>query len=226
MFEQPATMPVSVLDAAAAPTDVAAWATTAAPGAHVLTPLAAVDPARLDPAGRIDLLIAFERQAGWLAAAQQRVLATLDGVALDWAGKDSVDYTEEQVAAALRLSPGVAADRLAVGRTLVERLPATLKLLERGEITYLPARRLAEAVAGVDDPSSSATMSTPSPPATTAPAPGPTFAALPTARRWTPGASSPRMPDMSCCPRRGHWATVRPPSATTTSSAPQPADVR
>jgi hypothetical protein len=74
--------------------------------------------------------------------------------------------------------------------------------------------------------SSSATMSTPSPPATTAPAPGPTFAALPTARRWTPGASSPRMPDMSCCPRRGHWATVRPPSATTTSSAPQPADVR
>jgi Domain of unknown function (DUF222) len=152
MFEQPATMPVSVLDAAAAPADVAAWATTAAPGAHVITPLTAVDPARLDPAGRIDLLIALERRLAWLAAAQQRVLATLDGVALDWAGKDSVDYTEEQVAAALRLSPGHAADRLTVARTLVERLPATLTLLDRGEITYLHARRLADAVAGVDDP--------------------------------------------------------------------------
>jgi hypothetical protein len=153
MFEEPtapAGMPVSVLDAAAAPADVAAWATAAAPGADVITPLTAIDPARLDPAGRIDLLIALERQLAWLAAAQQRVLASLDGVALDWAGKESIDYTEEQVAAALRLSPGQAADRLAVARTLVDRLPATLGLLERGEVTYLHTRRLAEAVIPFD----------------------------------------------------------------------------
>src|SRR5882757_9719290 len=57
-----------------------------------------------------------------------------------------IDYTQEQVGAALRLSPGHAADRLAVGRTLVDRLPATMELLEQGEITYLHAKNLAEAV--------------------------------------------------------------------------------
>jgi Domain of unknown function (DUF222) len=153
MFDQsvePVGMPVTVLDAAAAPTDVAAWASRVPPGADVITPLSAVDPARLDPAGRIDLLIALERQLAWLAGAQQRVLAALDGVASDWAGKESIDYAEEQVTAALRLSPGHAADRLAIARMLVDRLPATLAMLERGEITYLHARRLAEAVAGFD----------------------------------------------------------------------------
>jgi hypothetical protein len=139
MFEQPATMPVSVLDAAAAPTDVAAWATTAAPGAHVITPLTAVDPARLDPAGRIDLLIALERQLAWLAAAQQRVLATLDGVALDWAGKDSVDHTEEQVAAALRLSPG-ARRGSAHGRTHPGRAAAGHPDAARPRRDHLPTR--------------------------------------------------------------------------------------
>jgi len=44
----------------------------------------------------------------------------------------------------LRLSPGHAADRLAVAATLVDRLPTTLSLLEGGEITYLHAKNLAE----------------------------------------------------------------------------------
>jgi hypothetical protein len=86
----------------------------------------------------------------WLAAAQQRVLAVLDGRALDWAGKASVDYTREQVGAALRLSPGHAAERLHAARALVGRLPATLASLERGEITYLHAKALADAVVPFD----------------------------------------------------------------------------
>jgi len=55
-----------------------------------------------------------------------------------WDG-EVVDYTAEQVGAALRLSPGTAGHRLEVARILVDRLPATLGLLERGEITYLHA---------------------------------------------------------------------------------------
>jgi hypothetical protein len=54
------------------------------------------------------------------------------------------------VGAALRLSPGHAADRLFVGRTLVDQLPRTLELLQRGAITYLHAKRLAEAVVPFD----------------------------------------------------------------------------
>src|SRR5882757_7255710 len=147
----PSTRPPTVLDALSAPGDVAAWAATVAPGADVVAPLAVIDPAKVDDAGRIDLLIAYERQIAWLAAAQQRVLAELDGSALNWNGKQRIDYTQEQVGAALRLSPGHAADRLAVGRTLVDRLPATLALLDRGEITYLHAKNLAESVVSFEE---------------------------------------------------------------------------
>jgi len=142
--------PPTVLDALTAPADVATWAVTAAPGATVIAPLSVVDPEQLDGTARIDLLVALERQIAWLSAAQQRVLAALDGRALDWSGTESIDYTEEQVGAALRLSPGHAAVRLAVGRILIDRLPATLAMLDRGEITYLHARSLAEAVEPFD----------------------------------------------------------------------------
>jgi len=64
-----------------APGDVAAWAAVTPPSGAVVAPLLAVDPARLDAAGRVDLLIALERQVALLQAAQQRVLAALDGSA-------------------------------------------------------------------------------------------------------------------------------------------------
>jgi hypothetical protein len=132
------------------PDSVAAELATGQPGPGHDAALAMLDPAVLSDAGRIDLLVALERQIAWLTARQQRVLASLDGRALDWQGKQSIDYTREQVGAALRLSPGHAADRLAVGRTLVDQLPATLAMLDRGEITYLHAKRLAEAVVPFD----------------------------------------------------------------------------
>jgi hypothetical protein len=141
---------VTIVEAYTAPADVASWAATVAPGADVIGPLSAVDPARLDGPARIDLLIGLERQIAWLQATQQHVLAALDGHALDWAGTESIDYTREQVGAALRLAPGTAAARLEVARTLVDRLPATLAMLQRGEISYLHARKLADAVADLD----------------------------------------------------------------------------
>lgn len=149
MFESVATLP-TVVEALTVPADVAAWAATTTPGADAVSPLAAVDPNRLDGPAQIDLLVALERQMAWLAVAQQRVLACLDGRALDWSGTESIDYTQEQVGAALRLAPGTATARLRVARTLVERLPATLTMLQRGEISYLHARTLADAVTDLD----------------------------------------------------------------------------
>jgi Domain of unknown function (DUF222) len=105
----------------------------------------------LSDAGRIDLLVAFERHIAMLQAAQQQVLASLDGRALDWSGTKLIDYTREQVGAALRLSPGKAERRLVIARTLVDRLPATLQLLRTGQLTYLHAMKLAEAVAAFDN---------------------------------------------------------------------------
>jgi hypothetical protein len=110
-----------------------------------------LDPDVLSDAGRIDLLVAFERHIALLQAAQQQVLASLDGRALDWSGKKLIDYTREQVGAALRLSPGTAERRLSIARTLAERLPATLNLLRSGRLTYLHAMKLAEAVTPFDE---------------------------------------------------------------------------
>ena len=70
---------------------------------------------------------------------------------MDWSGTKVIDYTGEQVGAALRVSPGTAERRLSIARTLVDRLPATLDLLRCGQITYPYAMKLAEAVITFDD---------------------------------------------------------------------------
>ncbi|HEY3088264.1 MAG TPA: DUF222 domain-containing protein, partial [Jatrophihabitantaceae bacterium] len=149
MFEQ--VPPVSEVDVLASPDAVAAELATAAPRGEDTAALLLLDPDALSDAGRVDLLVALERHIALLQAAQQQVLASLDGRALDWSGSKVMDYTREQVGAALRLSPGTAERRLSVARTLVNRLPATLELLRTGRITYLHAMKLAEAVNPFDD---------------------------------------------------------------------------
>ena len=69
---------------------------------------------------------------------------------MDWSGTKLIDYTREQVGAALRLSPGTAERRLSIARTLIARLPATLELRRGGQLTYLHAMKLAEAVTPFD----------------------------------------------------------------------------
>jgi Domain of unknown function (DUF222) len=149
MFEQ--APPISEVDVLAAPDPVAAELATTQPRADDMAALLLLDPDAVSDAGRIDLLVAFERHIALLQAAQQQVLASLDGRALDWSGKKLIDYTREQVGAALRLSPGTAQRRLSIARTLADRLPATLNLLRSGQLTYLHARKLAEAVTPFDD---------------------------------------------------------------------------
>jgi Domain of unknown function (DUF222) len=149
MFEY--APPLTEVDVLTSPDPVAAELATTQPRADDMAALLLLDPDAVSDAGRIDLLVAFERHIALLQAAQQQVLASLDGRALDWSGKKLIDYTREQVGAALRLSPGTAERRLAVARTLADRLPATLELLGAGQITYLHAMKLAEAVTPFDD---------------------------------------------------------------------------
>jgi hypothetical protein len=149
MFEH--MPPVSEVDVLVSPDAVVAELATSVPRGDDTAALLLLDDEALSDAGRVDLLVAFERHIAMLQAAQQQVLTSLDGRALDWSGTKLVDYTREQVGAALRLSPGTAERRLAVARTLVDRLPATLDLLRAGRITYLHAMKLAEAVAAFDD---------------------------------------------------------------------------
>src|SRR5215469_5454040 len=139
MFEH--SPPVSEVDVLESPDAVAAELATSLPRADDVAALLMLDPEALSDAGRVDLLVAFERHIALLQAGQQQVLASLDGRALDWSGRKLIDYTREQVGAALRLS---------IARTLIERLPATLELLRGGQLTYLHAMKLAEAVIPFD----------------------------------------------------------------------------
>ena len=106
MFEH--APPVTDVDVLESPDAVAAELATSLPRGEDMSALLMLDPQALSDAGRVDLLVAFERHIALLQAAQQRVLASLDGRALDWSGTTLVDYTREQVGAALRLSPGTA----------------------------------------------------------------------------------------------------------------------
>ena len=69
---------VTGFDAVTRPNDAAAALALTQAGAGVVAALAAVDLARLDDAGRVDVLAALERQIGWLQGLQQRVLADID----------------------------------------------------------------------------------------------------------------------------------------------------
>ena len=112
--------------------------------------LSLLDPAALSAAGRVDLLVALERQAAWIAAVQQRVLASVAADPAAVAKGSDRSWAREDVACALRLSGMTAQRRLTVAATLTERLRATLALLDRGQISYLHAANLAEAVFGLD----------------------------------------------------------------------------
>ncbi|MGH8834284.1 MAG: DUF222 domain-containing protein [Actinomycetes bacterium] len=115
--------------------------TSATPGPGLATALAEADPLVLDPAGLVDALIGFERLAGWVAAAQARILAELGPSLID--GGD--DWLREEVAAALRLSGQTAQRRIDTARDLCSRLPGTLAALSTGQISYLHAVVIAEA---------------------------------------------------------------------------------
>jgi hypothetical protein len=145
--------PPSAVDVLEQPASVAAELAAARPGPDLIPALSLLEPSTLSHAGRVDLLVALERHAAWLAAVQQQVLASM--AADPAAVADPVDRTgrawvREDVSCALRLSGVTAQRRLDVARSLTDDLPATLGLLRRGEISYRHAQTLAEAVEPLD----------------------------------------------------------------------------
>src|SRR5215468_755789 len=96
---------VSEVDVLASPDAVAAELATSLPRADDVAALLMLDPEALPDAGRVDLLVAFERHIALLQAGQQQVLASLDGRALDWSGTKLIDYTREQVGAGAAALP-------------------------------------------------------------------------------------------------------------------------
>lgn len=102
-------------DQIAAAAAAAAWAAQAQAWDGIPTPFGELDPARLSHPGRVDLLVALERQRAWIDAQQQRLLAVM---ATDphpgLAPCEALDkhWVREDVACALRLSALTASTRL------------------------------------------------------------------------------------------------------------------
>src|SRR6266700_4378795 len=135
------------------PDQAAAWLAIERPGPDAVAAMSMLDPALLSHAGRVDLLVALERQQAWLAARQQRVLAAMadhTADAADPADRTGTSWVREDVACALRLSGITAQARLHTATDLTHRLPQTLRLLDRGAISYLHARALTDAVTALD----------------------------------------------------------------------------
>ncbi|HEY3629623.1 MAG TPA: DUF222 domain-containing protein, partial [Jatrophihabitantaceae bacterium] len=133
MFEREAPS-ATLSDVLDSPDAVAAELARVRPAPQDAVTLSLLNPEVLSAAGRVDLLVALERQAAMIAAQQQRVLARM---AVEQS--DERNWVREDVACALRMSGRTARRRLAVAQTLAERLPAMLRLLDRGQVGYLHA---------------------------------------------------------------------------------------
>jgi len=106
--------------------------------------LAEVDPSALGHDARVDLIQAWERVRAQVDGLQQQALGAVIE-ATQALGLDG-DAARHEVGVALRLSPGTAYARTRVAAVLTGRLPATLAALRAGDICYLQAKILAEAV--------------------------------------------------------------------------------
>ena len=131
-------------------------------GAGMWTPFGPLDPADLSRAGRLDLLIGWERTRAWIDAQQQSLLAALadDPDFAPAADPTARHWVRDEVACALRLSPQTAAARLADAADLTTRLPATLAAVQSGQITLPHARALLDAVRTLPDPAATAVETT------------------------------------------------------------------
>lgn len=111
--------------------------------------LAAVDPRSLGEADRVELVRAWERARAMADGAQQHALAAV------WEATRACGLEGEaarhEVGAALRLSAGTAADRVGIADILTRRLPDTQAALCAGDIGYLHAKHLAQAVCPLSD---------------------------------------------------------------------------
>lgn len=136
-----------MVDALAWPADTAGWLTECPVGPDAVAAFAVIDPARVPHAARVDLLVAAGRLQAWLAACEQRILATLQPEDTHSPmGELEAGCTRAEVAAAMRLATSTAATRLEVAAALAPTaaLAATGEALAAGRISYLQAAALVE----------------------------------------------------------------------------------
>ncbi len=130
------------------------------PGPAVLAALAELDVRQLDPAARVDLLVALERQAAWLAALTQPVMAAIGHHAESVAARErapgeSADVglraAHAEIEAALRLSESIAGMRLVTARALCGPLGAVLEALSAGTISIWHANAIVDSTVQLSD---------------------------------------------------------------------------
>ncbi len=133
---------------------VIAAALIAPPGGEVIGALARIDPGRVNDSAQVDLIVAWERQAAYVAAMSQPALVavafteTNDG----WdAPHEPEGSGRAEVGAALRLSPHVAEQRLLVATDLCGRLGCVQVALLAGEFSYWHAKAIVEATLHLSD---------------------------------------------------------------------------
>jgi hypothetical protein len=98
---------------------------------------------------RVQVAAAWERQLAWVSARAVRAMAAAAGPAP--AGDRADDWIVQELAAALRLSPGAASGRVRSARELAGRHAETLRAVEAGQICMSRARVLVEELARLDD---------------------------------------------------------------------------
>jgi len=96
--------------------------------------------AELDENQRLDRLLTLQRQLARLHAEQARVLA-----AIETADDTSKHWSQEVIMCTLRISARAAQKKLKLAATLTSDLPATLAMLERGDLGARHAELIAEA---------------------------------------------------------------------------------
>lgn len=133
---------------------VIAAALIAPPDWQVIAALSRINPSMVNDSAQVDLIIAWERQAGYLAALSQPALVAVAVSEIN----DGMDGPFEpggsgraEIGAALRLSPHVASQRLLVAEGLCGRLGCVQELLAAGEFSYWHATAIIEATLDLTD---------------------------------------------------------------------------
>jgi hypothetical protein len=123
----------------------AAWAATAEPGPEVAAVLAGLDRSQLSEGGRLDAMVAVERQQRWLSAMQHHLIAAH---VPDPSRTDDLEqrFAIDEISCALAVSRPVAESRAHESHTLTTLLPDALTMLERGQAGAFQVHLLIESV--------------------------------------------------------------------------------
>jgi hypothetical protein len=118
----------------------------AQPCAAMVMVLEAVEPDPLSADDRLYLVEAWDRVASWVAARSHRAVAGFAGPGgPEPDGGPDQEWRRDELAAALRLGRGTAHVRIDEARRLTAQLPATLALLQAGDISARHAAAVVDA---------------------------------------------------------------------------------